>query len=86
MKKIYLEEILDDILVEYNSDVEISYEASIKAMKEAIRQALELAAENAKTKIHTVYPLTPMINGTYPISEETIVDKQSILNTINQIE
>ena len=49
------------------------------AMKEACKQTLELAAENAKTKD---------IDGGWQGCETTytIVDKQSILNTINQIE
>jgi len=45
----------------------------LKAMKEAIKQALELAAENAIT-------VTDVFSQTYE------VDKQSILDTINQIE
>lgn len=57
----------------------------IKAMKDYGKQLLELAADNAKTKIHTIYPLTPMPNGTYPTSEVSVIDKQSITDTINQI-
>ena len=64
----------------YDAEFEI-----IEFAKAVVCQALELAAENAKTMTHTVYPLTPMINGTYPIFEEIIIDKKSILNTINQI-
>lgn len=44
------------------------------AMKEACRQTLELAAENADVTINSIEDL------------KLIVDKQSILNTIKQIE
>lgn len=73
-KKVNLEEIYNQF--EYLSRVEtdssnIDYKGNmIKAMKEACRQTLELAAENAET-----------------IWGQTIVkvDKQSILDTINQV-
>ena len=46
-----------------------------KAMEESIKQSLELAAENATTE-----PL-----GDWP-EDGTIVNKESIFNTLNQIE
>lgn len=76
MKKINLEEIL-------NSHCEISsilftphdIEVIKICMKEACRQTLELAAENAEAWCYA--------EGNEP---EYGVDKQSIINTINQIE
>lgn len=50
--------------------------AILNAMKEACRQTLELAAENAK--ICTVKSDNSFLNGNK-------IDKQSILNAINQI-
>lgn len=82
-KKINLEEIYNQF--EYLSRVEtdssnIDYKGSmIKAMKEACRQTLELAAENAATiDVGTITDEGWMAYD--------IVDKQSILDTINQIE
>lgn len=50
----------------------------LEAMKEACKQALKLAAENAKA-----YPNS---NGQWVASGVTAtVNKQSILNTINQV-
>ncbi len=46
-----------------------------KAMEESIKQTLELAAENAKSKI---------TSG--DVMDFLEIDKQSILNTLNQIE
>jgi hypothetical protein len=51
----------------------------ITAMKEAIRQSLELAAENAETE-------REITSESGVLRQIGIVDKQSILNTINQIE
>lgn len=53
-----------------------------KAMKEACKQTLELAAENAEA-----YIARELINPTKPTSmmEFAKIDKQSILNTVNQI-
>jgi hypothetical protein len=54
------------------------------AMKEACRQALELAAENAKTRIKTI---TEHEDPPYSrINKAIVVDKDSIINTINQVE
>lgn len=54
----------------------------LRSMKEAIRQALELAAENAKT--HSTEEYVSAIGGG-EWEWFTSIDKQSILNTINQI-
>ena len=95
MKEIDLKEILlkevDKFRKKYNptnlytnQQIEDSkeFEFFISAMKEACKETLELAAENAKTRQMTelwsgqVYDDDPL-----PIC----VDKQSILDTINQI-
>ena len=46
----------------------------IACMREACKQVLELAAENAKTKQR------------FQFDEEAPIDKQSILDTIKQVE
>ena len=48
---------------------------------EACRQTLELAAENAKIKIKRIISES----GTFPTYKD-VIDVDSILNTINQIE
>ena len=79
-RKINLEEILKRFSHVDHGAVEDFWftENVIKAMKEACRQTLELAAENARGKI---LPMTK--TGVLNYSE---VDKQSILDTIKQIE
>lgn len=77
-KQINLEGILNNQF-EPNYDFKLHYGNTTKinvlgAMKEAINQALELAAENAEVEELNEPPF-----------EEFIVDKQSILNTINQV-
>jgi len=66
-----------------------------EAMKEACKQVLELAAENAELDTSSIKPpgLIPDIYncsfaGIDALGEELwySIDKQSILNTINQIE
>ena len=52
----------------------VSFERALLAMKEACRQVLELAAENADT--------SDVLANCF---NEPCVDKQSILDTINQI-
>lgn len=88
-KKINLEEIILDIYGCQNvEDFQKSFDISIKMTKDICKQAckqiLELAAENAKitAKLKENYNELSMLDEwtTY------IVDKQSILNTINQIE
>lgn len=72
-KKINLEEILNDCVY-----IDNEIKPMVKnAMREACRQILELAAENADAEIICGY------EGDEPYA---IVDKQSILNTINLVE
>ena len=73
-RRINLEEILKENLNLYIqywlSKAEYRKEFIINAMKEAIKQALELAAENATVRGNNFV---------------RVVDKQSIIDTINQI-
>ena len=55
------------------------YEAVIDAMREACRQVLELAAENAETE-KEILPECGVLKSV------GVVNKQSILDTINQVE
>lgn len=86
-KKINLEEIMQDYVDPHCFLKTKCYEHVIEAMKETIRQVLELAAERAK-----IVPCNCPIEGKTSIEMSlkdgryVIVDKQSILNTINQIE
>ena len=78
-KQINLEGILNNQF-EPNYDFKLHYGNTttiniLEAMKEAIKQALELAAENAKVSVEPV----DMYRDAY------FVNKQSILNTINQV-
>lgn len=74
-RKINLEEIAQNI-VPLGAIGNINFKRGIlEAMKEACRQTLELAAENAGAWCYA--------EGNEP---EYGVDKQTILNTINQIE
>ena len=72
-RKINLEEILNKELNILSISVEQIEKSALKAMKEACKQVLELAAENA------TYDFTENGRGIY-------VDKQSIIDTINQVE
>lgn len=72
---------LEKILLKYptfNNQGGYSKEYVLQAMKEACRQTLELAAENSKV-IFDNYD--DFLNG----NETYITDKDSILNTINQV-
>ena len=61
--------------------IEYTWEDKLKAMKEACRQALELAAENAvKNPMIWDHKLSKWTD------ESNEISKQSILDTINQIE
>ena len=85
MDKINLKEILNHVYDEEfrsNYKTEYSEQCILKAMKEACNQVLKLAAENAD------YGVCQNDDGQEPwIHESNIfVDKQSILDTINQIE
>ena len=59
-----------------------------KAMEESIKQLLELAAENAELKLKIKLECTEsqLENGFCFGDNAIIVNKQSILNTINQVE
>ena len=59
-----------------------------KAMEESIKQSLELAAENAELKLKIKLECTEsqLENGFCFGDNAIIVNKQSILNTINQVE
>jgi len=86
-RKINLEEILNE---EYNLNKDedgngIYYKWEIiKAMKEACRQTLELAAENAKVSIDRIN--YGCILTEFNKSSVCEINKQSIIDTINQIE
>ena len=98
MKKINLENILFNIVDENPHGDRVYFKDDIiKAMKEACKQVLELAAKNAKTKPlytkacddHTPYWGPCCSCGQYDnpdIKVGDYIDKQSILDTINQIE
>lgn len=67
--------ILEEILREHSNVCIDDHEDVILAMKEACRQTLELAAENADIEIRYIKH-----------EDRYFVDKQSILDTINQVE
>ena len=78
-KQINLEEILNnqfepdyDFKLHYGNTTTINI---LEAMKEAIKQALELAAENAKVNLKPIN----LYDSVW------LVNKESILNTINQV-
>lgn len=78
MKKINLEEIFKNNFT--HTECFIDYDKSglrciLEVMKEACRQTLELAVENARVSVEPV----DMYRDAY------FVNKQSILNTINQV-
>lgn len=83
-RKINLEEIANKfgflMGISIHSNSAVSHRKLKDAMKEACRQVLELAAENAET-------INKEINRSpEPSILVQVIDKQSILNTINQIE
>lgn len=83
MDKINLKEILNRVYdKEYRSSYKTEYseQCIIEAMKEACRQVLERAADNAK--------MDCVILRQDEIAMEfgNVINKQSILNTINQIQ
>ena len=85
-RKINLEEILKRFSHVDHGAVEDFWftENVIKAMKEACRQTLELAAENADVK--AISEMISISNGADFNIQKMVVNKQSILNTIKQIE
>ena len=85
-RKINLEQILISKLEENSTEdfdlkiiSKLHFIACYYAMEEACKQVLELAAENAEI-------LRDDFNYDSQIWETEIVDKQSILDTINQVE
>lgn len=79
-RKINLEEILKEYLTVNTMRVnkpDYTFMMVLSAMKETVRQALDLAVENAKLKVYTEYTFD---------EPKYYVDKDSIINTINQIE
>lgn len=85
METISLDELFDSHFINDCDEVHDAKVEILTFVKNICNKTLELAAENAKTKINTIYPLTPMPNGIYPISVESVIDKKSITDTINQI-
>lgn len=81
MKTINLKEILELTCIDENK-VNISNKAFIlAAMKEACKQTLELAAKNAKYDGGGCFN-----NGEHLESVPIKINKQSIINIINQVE
>lgn len=78
MKEINLEKIL--LKYTFNSSIGTLKDDTLFAMKEACKQVLYLASENAKIK--EIYSEAKKLED-YPF--DVMVDKQSILNTINQV-
>lgn len=92
-RKINLEEIILDVYGCKNMDElrdymgEYGSVAMIKdCMKEAIKKALELAAENVVLEWNCYYVASQMDEKKFDNKRDVWIDKQSILNTINQIE
>lgn len=82
-EKINLNSIIEQfcyITKDGQEDVHSSIESVKNAMKEACKQTLELAAENAD------FGICQNDGGCPCIQESHFIDKQSILETINQIE
>ena len=69
-RRINLEEILDNFVMKQKDSGELTYNTALLSMKDAVKQALELAAENATVRGNNFV---------------RVVDKQSIIDTINQI-
>ena len=99
MKKINLEEILEEeirkIFFGFNPSEDFCYRDRLiakNAMKEACKQCLELAAENATLSYadgryclpdYAVENFNAVVDD---LDNAHFIDKQSILDTINQIE
>ena len=94
-RKINLEEILISKLEENSTEdfdlqiiSKLHFIACYYAMEEACKQVLELAAENAELKLKIKLECTEsqLENGFCFGDNAIIINKQSILNTINQVE
>ena len=77
-RRINLEEIMQEHVDPHCFLKSQCYERVIDAMKEACRQALELAAENAEQDFYH--------DDEYPDRFQAVINKQSILDAINQVE
>ena len=82
MKSINLETILDQF-DKHKTISEAQKSDILPAMMEACRQVIKLATENSRLKIEYGYSGN---TGSEYNSEDIVIDKQSILDTINQIE
>lgn len=89
-KEVTLEKILRSLLtVEAMlvNNPDYTYNMVLSAMREACKQTLELAAENAKISIQYIgedgLEITNTLNSVF--DKNYLIDKQSILDTINQI-
>ena len=83
MDKINLKEILNHVYDEefrYNYKIEYSEQCILKAMKESCNQVLKLAADNAKMDV------VVLRRDEIAIEFGNVINKQSILNTINEVE
>ena len=83
MDKINLKEILNRVYdKEYRSSYKTEYseQCILEAMKEACKQVLEIAAENAKMDV------VVLRQDEIAIEFGDVINKQSILNTINEVE
>ena len=88
-RKINLEQILISKLKENSTEdfdlqiiSKLHFIACYYAMEEACKQVLELAAENAKAEIHTEWEGN---TGSEYYTDYAVVNKQSILDTINLV-
>ena len=87
MQKINLEEILNKELNILSISVEQIEKSALKAMKEACKQVLELAAENAEVEEFYRGESYRIDDRFYDNDDSYIVaNKQSILDTIKQVE
>ena len=87
-KKINLEEILNKELNILSIRVEQIEKLALKAMKESCKQVLELAAENVEFIKTTSEELNSKDYVPFITADDNTIwtfDKQSILDTINQI-
>ena len=87
-RKINLEEIISKTYgCEDIYEFQRSFDISVSMIKEicinVCKQVLELAAENAKAEIHTEWECN---TGSEYYTDYAVVNKQSIIDTINQVE
>lgn len=86
IKEVKLESILDQF-IGIKTTTDRKKELVLGAMREACKQTLELAAENAKITIQYIgddgIDVTNVLKGIF--DKNYLIDRQSILDTINQI-